>query len=240
MSNSPKPCLSVVMPCYNEVATVAECIEAVVGSPWVYELIIVDDGSTDGTRDLLSKTKHDKVRIFFQEKNGGKGSALRKGFESAEGNYVIIQDADLEYDPNEYGKILAPLVSGKADVVFGSRFKGSDAHRVLYFWHSVGNKFLTLVSNVFTNLNLTDMETCYKCFRREVIQGLQLQENRFGIEPELTGKVASGRWRVYEVGISYSGRTYDEGKKIGWKDGVRAIYCIIKYSPVLERRRAKK
>lgn len=227
------------MPCYNEESTINQCIDAVIASPWVQELIIVDDGSTDGTREILSNIQHPRVRVFLQEKNGGKGSALRKGFESAEGRFVIIQDADLEYDPEEFGKLLAPLLTEKADVVFGSRFKGSDAHRVLYFWHSVGNKFLTLVSNIFTNLNLTDMETCYKCFRREVIQSLDLQENRFGIEPELTGKVAAGRWRVYEVGISYSGRTYDEGKKIGWKDGIRAIYCIVKYSPILERRRAR-
>ena len=239
MSLVPTPCLSVVMPCYNEFVTINQCIDAVVASPWVEELIIVDDGSTDGTRDLLSNVSHPKVRVFFQEKNGGKGSALRKGFENAMGRFVVIQDADLEYDPLEFEKLLAPLLAEKADVVFGSRFKGSDAHRVLYFWHSVGNKFLTLVSNIFTNLNLTDMETCYKCFRREIIQGLDLQENRFGIEPELTGKVAAGQWRVYEVGISYSGRTYDEGKKIGWKDGIRAIYCIVKYSPFFERRRAR-
>ncbi len=228
------------MPCFNEVATIEACIESVLQSPWLGELIIVDDGSIDGTRDLLAKLEDHRIRVKFQEKNGGKGSALRTGFSMATFDYVIVQDADLEYNPLDFERILVPLIEDKADVVFGSRFKGGDANRVLYFWHTVGNKFLTLVSNVFTNLNLTDMETCYKCFRREVIQGLQLRENRFGIEPELTGKVASGRWRVYEVGISYSGRTYDEGKKIGWKDGVRAIYCIIKYSPVLERRRAKK
>jgi glycosyltransferase involved in cell wall biosynthesis len=202
-------------------------------------LIIVDDGSTDGTRDLLANITDPRVNVILHEKNGGKGAALQTGFTHAKFDYVIVQDADLEYDPEDFGKILAPLLAGKADVVFGSRFQGSDAHRVFFFWHSVGNKILTLVSNMFTNLNLTDMETCYKCFKREVIQSFQLKENRFGIEPELTGKIAAGRWRIYEVGISYSGRSYDEGKKIGWKDGVRAMYCIIKYSPLLERRRNK-
>jgi glycosyltransferase involved in cell wall biosynthesis len=231
--------LSVVMPCYNEVATVLLCVEAVLNSEYVAELIIVDDGSTDGTRDLLAHITDPRVNVILHEKNGGKGAALQTGFTHAKFDYVIVQDADLEYDPEDFGKILAPLLAGKADVVFGSRFQGSDAHRVFFFWHSVGNKILTLVSNMFTNLNLTDMETCYKCFKREVIQSFQLQENRFGIEPELTGKIAAGRWRIYEVGISYSGRSYDEGKKIGWKDGVRAMYCIIKYSPLLERRRNK-
>lgn len=229
--------LSVVMPCYNEVGTVLACINAVLNSAYVSELIIVDDGSTDGTRELLAEIGDQRVRVILHDVNGGKGAALRTGFSHAQADYVIIQDADLEYDPEDYGKILAPLLSGKADVVFGSRFQGSDAHRVFYFWHSVGNKILTLASNMFTNLNLTDMETCYKCFKREIIQGLELQESRFGIEPELTGKIAAGRWKVYEVGISYSGRSYDEGKKIGWKDGVRAMYCILKYSPLLERRR---
>jgi glycosyltransferase involved in cell wall biosynthesis len=231
--------LSVVMPCYNEVATVLLCVEAVLNSEYVAELIIVDDGSTDGTRDLLANITDPRVNVILHEKNGGKGAALQTGFTHAKFDYVIVQDADLEYDPEDFGKILAPLLAGKADVVFGSRFQGSDAHRVFFFWHSVGNKILTLVSNMFTNLNLTDMETCYKCFKREVIQSFQLKENRFGIEPELTGKIAAGRWRIYEVGISYSGRSYDEGKKIGWKDGVRAMYCIIKYSPLLERRRNK-
>lgn len=238
--DTPSKCLSVVMPCFNERETIQECVAAVVASPWVGELIIVDDGSTDGTRDLLSEIQTENVRVIFHQKNGGKGSALRTGFKSAMMPYVIVQDADLEYDPSEFGKILAPLISGKADVVFGSRFKGGEAHRVLYFWHSVGNKFLTIFSNMFTNYNLSDMETCYKCFRREVIQSIELKENRFGIEPELTGKIASGKWRLYEVGISYSGRTYEEGKKIGWKDGLRAVYCIIKYSPMFEIRRMKK
>jgi glycosyltransferase involved in cell wall biosynthesis len=232
--------LSVVMPCYNELHTVLLCVEAVLKSEFVAELIIVDDGSSDGTRELLATITDPRVNVILHEKNGGKGAALQTGFTQAKFDYVIVQDADLEYDPEDFGKILAPLFAGKADVVFGSRFQGSDAHRVFFFWHSVGNKILTLVSNMFTNLNLTDMETCYKCFRREVIQSFQLQEKRFGIEPELTGKTAAGRWRVYEVGISYSGRSYDEGKKIGWKDGVRAMYCIIKYSPLLERRRRKR
>jgi glycosyltransferase involved in cell wall biosynthesis len=225
------------MPCYNEKETVLDCVTAVLNSPYVAELIIVDDGSNDGTRDLLKTISNSRVKVILHDQNGGKGSALRTGFSYASSTFVIVQDADLEYDPQDYEKILAPLLAGKADVVFGSRFQGSDAHRVIYFWHSIGNKILTLISNIFTNLNLTDMETCYKCFKREIIQGLHLREGRFGIEPEITGKIATGRWRVYEVGISYSGRSYEEGKKIGWKDGVRAIYCIIKYCPLLERRR---
>jgi glycosyltransferase involved in cell wall biosynthesis len=228
------------MPCYNEKGTVKTCVDAVLDSPWVQELIIVDDGSTDGTRDILATFDDPRVRVILQPKNGGKGSALKTGFQSAVGEFVIVQDADLEYEPADFDKIIRPLAAAKADVVYGSRFAGGEPHRVVYFWHMVGNKFLTLVSNMFTNLNLTDMETCYKCFRREVIQSIELRENRFGIEPELTGKVAAGRWRVYEVGISYDGRTYEEGKKIGWKDGVRAIICIVKYSPLFERRRARK
>ena len=231
--------LSVVMPCYNELNTVLLCVDAVLKSEYVAELIIVDDGSNDGTRDQLAGISDPRVKVILHDENGGKGAALQTGFTHAKFDYVIVQDADLEYNPEDYGRILAPLIAGKADVVFGSRFQGSDAHRVFFFWHSVGNKILTLVSNMFTNLNLTDMETCYKCFKREVIQSFQLQEKRFGIEPELTGKTAAGRWRVYEVGISYSGRSYDEGKKIGWKDGIRAMYCIVKYSPLLERRRSK-
>ena len=231
--------LSVVMPCYNELNTVLLCVDAVLKSEYVAELIIVDDGSNDGTRDQLAGISDPRVKVILHDENGGKGAALQTGFTHAKFDYVIVQDADLEYDPEDYGRILAPLIAGKADVVFGSRFQGSDAHRVFFFWHSVGIKILTLVSNMFTNLNLTDMETCYKCFKREIIQSLRLQENRFGIEPELTGKIAAGRWKVYEVGISYSGRSYDEGKKIGWKDGIRAMYCIIKYCPLLERRRNK-
>jgi len=219
------------MPCYNEVNTIEACVYAVLKSPWVKELIIVDDGSTDGTREKLVMMVDERIQVHLHEKNGGKGAALRTGFQQASAEYVIVQDADLEYDPKDFYKLLEPLIEGKADVVYGSRFAGSDAHRVLYFWHMVGNKFLTLMSNAFTNLNLTDMETCYKCFKREVIQSIELRENRFGIEPELTGKVAAGRHRVYEVGISYAGRTYEEGKKIGWRDGFRALYCIVKYSP---------
>lgn len=229
-------CLTVVMPCFNEKNTIQKCVETVLVSRWLKELVIVDDGSFDGTRDILATISDPRVSVILQKENGGKGSALRTGFAAATAPYVIVQDADLEYDPADYEQIMQPLVSGKADVVFGSRFAGGQAHRVLYFWHYLGNKFLTLVSNAFTNLNLTDMETCYKCFRREVIQSIDLKENRFGIEPELTGKVAAGGWRVFEVGISYDGRTYAEGKKIGWKDGLRAVYCIVKYSPVVQRR----
>jgi glycosyltransferase involved in cell wall biosynthesis len=225
------------MPCYNEQNTISDCVAAVLESPWVRELVIVDDGSSDGTREILSGYSDDRVRIILQEKNGGKGSALRTGFALTTSDYVIVQDADLEYDPHDFERMLTPLLEGKADVVYGSRFRGSDAHRVFYFWHSVGNRLLTLASNMLTNLNLSDMETCYKCFRREVIQGIQLKENRFGIEPELTGKIAVGKWRVFEVGISYSGRTYEEGTKIGWKDGFSAFYCIVKYSPVVLRMR---
>ena len=228
------------MPCYNELKTIEQCVSAVLRSPWVQEVIIVDDGSTDGTREILALLEDPRIRVILQPQNGGKGSALRTGFAAAASPYVIVQDADLEYDPSDFERIMQPLVSGKADVVYGSRFAGGEAHRVLYFWHYLGNKFLTLVSNAFTNLNLTDMETCYKCFRREIIQGIELTENRFGIEPELTAKVAAGGWRVYEVGISYDGRTYAEGKKIGWKDGFRAIYCIVKYSPRFYGRRSRR
>ena len=222
-------CLSVVMPCFNEQATIVDCTTKVLKSAHVGELIIVDDGSTDDTRTLLETLSDPRVKVLLQTVNQGKGAALARGFKAATLPYVIVQDADLEYDPPDYTKVLQPLLDGKADVVFGSRFIGSEAHRVLYFWHSVANRLLTIASNMFTNLNLTDMETCYKCFKREVIQSINLQEKRFGIEPELTSKVAKGRWRIYEVGISYSGRTYEEGKKIGPKDAFRAIYCILKY-----------
>jgi glycosyltransferase involved in cell wall biosynthesis len=228
-------CLSVVMPCYNEIATIEAVVEQVVASPYTLELIIVDDGSTDGTRDILAKFTNDLIRVILQPRNQGKGAALRTGFAEAIGPYVVVQDADLEYDPREFGSLLEPLLNDKADVVYGSRFMGGRPHRVLYFWHSVGNKALTMTSNVFTNLNLTDMETCYKVFRREVLDSFTLTEDRFGIEPEITAKVAAGRWRIYEVGISYSGRTYDEGKKIGWRDGVRAFYCILRFSPLAKR-----
>jgi glycosyltransferase involved in cell wall biosynthesis len=199
-------------------------------------VVIVDDGSTDGTLLAAKGAASDpRVRVFEQARNMGKGAALRRGFAEATAPYVVVQDADLEYDPGEYGQLLEPLLDGRADVVFGSRFLAGRPHRVLYFWHSVGNKLLTTCSNVFTNLNLTDMETCYKVFRREVIQSIEVEEDRFGFEPEVTAKVAKGGWVVYEVGISYSGRTYADGKKIGWRDGFRAFVCIVKYSKVGDR-----
>lgn len=236
---TPAPVLSVVMPCFNEEATVLDCAKRVLASPWTKELVIVDDASTDATPDRLGTLDDPRVRVLRQERNGGKGAALRRGFEEAEGPFVVVQDADLEYDPAEYGTLLEPLVDGSADVVFGSRFLSGRPHRVLYFWHSVGNKTLTLLSNAFTNLNLTDMETCYKAFRKEVLDSFELEEDRFGVEPELTAKVAAGGWRIYEVGISYSGRTYDEGKKIGWRDGVQALSCIVRYSPLMGRLRSR-
>jgi glycosyltransferase involved in cell wall biosynthesis len=229
-AREPDACLSVVMPCYNERATISEIVKRVLASPWTGELLVVDDGSTDGTRDILAAFDDPRVRVLLQPTNQGKGAALRRGFAEATMPFTIVQDADLEYDPNDYGQLLEPLVDGRADVVYGSRFQGSGAHRVLYFWHSLGNKALTLLSNAFTDLNLTDMETCYKAFRTEVIQSIRIEEDRFGFEPEITAKVARRRLRIYEVGISYSGRTYDEGKKIGWKDGLRALYCILKYA----------
>jgi glycosyltransferase involved in cell wall biosynthesis len=228
------------MPCYNERATVREVTKAVLESPYVAELLIVDDGSTDGTRDILPAFDDPRVRVLLQPVNRGKGAALRRGFAEAIHPFVIVQDADLEYDPSEYGHILAPLLDGQADVVYGSRFMSSRPHRVLYYWHSVGNRALTTLSNMFTNLNLTDMETCYKAFRREVLQTFEIEEDRFGIEPEITAKVAAGGWRLYEVGISYFGRTYAEGKKIGWRDGIRALFCIVAYSPPGLRWRIKR
>jgi glycosyltransferase involved in cell wall biosynthesis len=236
----PSQCLSVVVPCFNEVTTIDTLLKAVLDSPYTGEVLVVDDGSTDGTRDLLAAIHDPRVRVLLQPENRGKGAALRRGFESATLPFVIIQDADLEYDPAEYHLIVEPLIDGRADVVFGSRFMSDRPHRVLYFWHYLGNKFLTTVSNMFTNLNLTDMETCYKAFRREVLQSLVLEEDRFGFEPEVTAKLARGGWRIYEVGISYAGRTYAEGKKIGWRDGVRAIFCIVAYSSVGEKVHARK
>jgi glycosyltransferase involved in cell wall biosynthesis len=224
------PCLSVVVPCYNETATIKELLTKVLESPWVAEVIVVDDGSTDGTLEVARSVDHPRVRLLQQPRNMGKGAALRRGFKEATADFVVVQDADLEYDPAEYGLLIEHLVADKADVVFGSRFITDRPHRVLYFWHSVGNKLLTLASNALTNLNLTDMETCYKMFRREVLETLDLREDRFGFEPEITAKVAKGKWRIYEVGISYNGRTYEEGKKIGWRDGVHAARCIVRYS----------
>ncbi len=224
--------LSVVMPVYNERATLREIVVKVLSVQLEIELICVDDGSRDGSREILAElqSEHPQVRVVLQPHNMGKGAALRRGIQEATGDFVIIQDADLEYDPADYRQMIEPLVQGKADVVYGSRFLGGAPHRVLYFWHSVGNQFLTLLSNCFSNINLSDMETCYKAFRREVIQAIPIEENRFGFEPEITMKVARRNLRIYEVGISYSGRTYAEGKKIGWKDGVRALYCLLKYS----------
>jgi len=234
---SPRPCLSVVVPCYNEEATISTLVAQVLESAWVAQVIVVDDGSKDRSREILASLTDPRVTVVLHDVNQGKGAALRTGFAHATADFVIVQDADLEYDPGEYGVLLEPLLDDRADVVFGSRFLSGRPHRVLYFWHSMGNKFLTLLSNMFTDLNLTDMETCYKCFRREVIQSIRIEEDRFGFEPEITAKLARGRHRIFEVGISYSGRTYAEGKKIGWRDGVRAVYCILRYSAVGDRLR---
>lgn len=224
--------LSIIVPCYNEVTTIELIVEAIKASPYKdKEIIIIDDFSKDGTREKLKNGFEKSVdKVIYHEVNQGKGAALRSGIMAATGDIVIIQDADLEYDPNEYGRIIEPIIQGRADVVYGSRFKGSGAHRVSFFWHMMGNSFLTLFSNMFTNLTLTDMETCYKAFRREIIQSIKIEENRFGFEPEITAKVAKLNLRIYEVGISYYGRTYAEGKKIGWKDGVSALRCILVYN----------
>ena len=227
-----EPCLSVVMPVFNEAETIATVVKSVLAQKPVQQLIVVDDCSTDGTWEKLEPLGQNepRVKLVRHPFNQGKGAALRTGFSEATSPYVIVQDADCEYDPAEYYRLLAPALGGKADVVFGSRFMGSDAHRVLFYWHSLGNKFLTTLSNMASGLNLTDMEVCYKMFRREIIQAVRIEENRFGFEPEITAKVAKMKVRIYEVAVSYYGRTYAEGKKIGWRDGVHALWCIIRYN----------
>ncbi len=223
--------LSVVIPCYNERDTVREIVARVLAEPTPKEVILVDDGSTDGTREIIEKDLAGRLdRVIYHDANQGKGAAVRSGIEAATGDYTIVQDADLEYDPAEYKKILRPLIDGGADAVFGSRFVTGEQRRVVYFWHYVGNRFLTVLSNIFTNINLTDMETCYKAFRTEVVKGISLRERGYGFEPEITAKLAKKRLRIYEVGISYQGRTYEEGKKIGWRDGLWAVWCILRYN----------
>ena len=223
--------LSVIIPVYNEVETLDEIMLAVSAIPVEKEIILVDDGSTDGSREKLQQFENQAgIKVLYHDRNQGKGAAIRTGLAEAEKDLVIIQDADLEYDPREILGLMQPILAGKADVVYGSRFVGAAPHRVLYFWHSIGNQLLTLLSNMLSDLNLTDMETCYKLFRREVIQSIELEESRFGFEHEITAKIARGHWRIYEMGISYSGRTYEEGKKIAWQDGFRAIWCVLKYN----------
>ncbi|MFP6605144.1 MAG: glycosyltransferase family 2 protein [Myxococcota bacterium] len=223
--------LSVIIPVYNEVDTLDEIMLAVSAIPVEKEIILVDDGSTDGSREKLQQFENQAgIKVLYHDRNQGKGMAIRTGLTEAEKDLVIIQDADLEYDPREILGLMQPILAGKADVVYGSRFIGAAPHRVLYFWHSIGNQLLTLLSNMLSDLNLTDMETGYKLFRREVIQSIELEESRFGFEPEITAKIAKGHWRIYEMGISYSGRTYEEGKKIAWQDGFRAIWCVLKYN----------
>lgn len=223
--------LSVIIPCFNEVNTIEVLIKSVLDSPIEnQEIIIVDDGSTDGTKEILAELSDPQISVYFHSKNMGKGAALKTGFSKANGDICIVQDADMEYDPQEFPIVINPIIELKADVVYGSRFQGGGPHRVVYFWHRIGNGFLTLMSNFFTDINLSDMETCYKAFRRDVIQSINIEETRFGFEPEITAKIAKMNLRIYEVGISYYGRTYEEGKKIGFKDGLRAIYCIVKYN----------
>lgn len=226
--------LSVVIPCYNEVNTVETLVHRVETAPYPdKEIILVEDGSSDGTREKIANEiapRKPFLTVIYHDQNRGKGAALKSGFQAASGDIVIVQDADLEYDPNDYPRLLAPILDGRADVVFGSRFSGGDPHRVVYYWHMVGNWLLTTLSNMLTNINLTDMETCYKVFRREIIKSVSIEEDRFGFEPEITAKVAKLGCRIYEVGISYSGRTYKEGKKINWKDGISALRCILKYN----------
>ncbi|HBG06959.1 MAG: glycosyl transferase [Geobacteraceae bacterium GWC2_58_44] len=222
--------LSVVIPVFNEADTIKSILAAVKAVDIEKEIIVVDDFSTDGTREILSELPDADIKIFYHDRNMGKGAALRTGFSKVTGDIVIIQDADLEYDPQQYSKLIQPILEGKADVVYGSRFVTGDYRRVLYFWHMIGNTFLTLLSNMLTNLNLTDMETCYKVFRKEIIRTIKIQEDRFGFEPEITAKISKLDIRIYEVGISYAGRTYNEGKKIGWRDGFSAIRCIVKYN----------
>ena len=223
--------LSVIMPCFNEESTINEILFAIKNSGVKdLEIIIVDDCSTDGTKRLLENIEDKNIKVVFHDRNQGKGAALRRGFREAQGDICIIQDADMEYDPKEYKFMIEPILNNKADVVYGSRFQGGRPHRVVYFWHRLGNGFLTLLSNIFTDLNLSDMETCYKAFKTEIIKSIEIKENRFGFEPEITAKISKMNLRIYEIGISYYGRTYAEGKKIGWKDGIRAIYCIVKYN----------